>query len=286
MRVDVGDVDGGVPLVAADAAPDPHPERLPRVLADGDRLLRQLRALDPQRGLQKLRHLVVHVVIRHHRRRAWKCCENLELAKRAMFIIIPSIRTCQKSVIKWSGVNHQNFKCVSVQLSTWQRLGDGLAVLCLVVGARLGAVSPLLPRHLRLRHAVRRHRLRRRQAERLDRGRGRFQLLHAGAPSLHLLHLNIFTVVVNIYLASNSGLPLSHLLSLAVDGLVDGHVVLALGQVVEGLIDDAVGAAVVEVVVPDRLLAPVAEVASAAAAVLLVLVLVAVPRADTLEVRG
>ena len=42
----------------------------------------------------------------------------------------------------------------------------------------------------------------------------------------------------------------------------------------------------VEVVVPDRLLAPVAEVASAAAAVLLVLVLVAVPRADTLEVRG
>ena len=82
-------------------------------------------------------------------------------------------------------------------------------------------------------------------------------------------------------------MPLAHLLPLAVDGLVDGHVVLALGQVVEGLVDDAVGAAVVEVVVPDRLLAPVAEVASAAAAaVLLVLVLVAVPRGDTLEVRG
>ena len=72
VRVDVGDVDGGVALVAADAAPDPHAERLPRVLADGDGLLRQLRALYPQRGLQKLRHLVVHVVIRHHRRRAWK----------------------------------------------------------------------------------------------------------------------------------------------------------------------------------------------------------------------
>ena len=95
------------------------------------------------------------------------------------------------------------FKCVSVQLSTWQRLWDGLAVLCLVVGARLGAVSPLLTRHLRLRHAVRRHRLRRRQAERLDRGRGRLEFLHAGAPSLHLLHLNIFTVVVNIFLALN-----------------------------------------------------------------------------------
>ena len=285
VRVDVGDVDGGVPLVAADAAPDPHAERLPRVLADGHGLLRQLRPLYPQRGLQKLRHLVVHVVIRHHRRRAWKCCENLELAKRAIFLIIPSIRKCQESVIKWSDVN-QKFKCVSVQLSTWQRLGDGLAVL-LVVGARLGAVSPLLPRHLGLRHAVRRHGLRRRQAERLDRGRGRLEFLHAGAPSLHLLYLNIFTVVVNIFLALNSGLPVAHLLPLAVDGLVDGHVVLALGQVVEGLVDDAVGAAVVEVVVPDRLLAPVAEVASApAAAILLVLVVVAVPRADTLEVRG
>lgn len=104
-----------------------------------------------------------------------------------------------------------------------------------VVRARLGSVSLLVSRYLRLRLAVGRHRVAAVDVERLQGGIRRLELLHAGAPSLHLLHL----------------------LPLPVDGLVDGHVVLALRQVVEGLIDHAVRAPVVDVVVPDRLLAPV-----------------------------
>ena len=49
VRVDVGDVDGRVALVAADAAADPHAQALPRVLLDGDQPLLQLRPLHPQR---------------------------------------------------------------------------------------------------------------------------------------------------------------------------------------------------------------------------------------------
>ena len=70
--MDVGDVDRRVALVAADAAPYPHPQRLPGILPYRDCLLSQLRPLDPQSLLEKLRHFAVRVVIGPRRHTACK----------------------------------------------------------------------------------------------------------------------------------------------------------------------------------------------------------------------
>ena len=59
VGMDVGDVYRGVSLIAANAASDPHPQGLPGILPYRDCLLRQLRPLDPQRLLEKLRHFRV-----------------------------------------------------------------------------------------------------------------------------------------------------------------------------------------------------------------------------------
>ena len=158
------------------------------------------------------------------------------------------LRNCAISVLEWSYApavaTHPGSGTMAVNsdrqienindVFTWNWLGDGFAVL-LVVWAWLGSVSLLVSRYLRLRLAVCCHRVGAVDVERLQGSIRRLELLHAGTPCLHLLHL----------------------LPLPVDGLVDGHVVLALRQIVEGLIDHAVRAPVVEVVVPNRLLAPV-----------------------------
>lgn len=62
--MDVGDVYRSVALVAPDAATDPHPQGLSSILPDRDGFLRQLRPLNPQSLLEKLRHFrVVGMVI-------------------------------------------------------------------------------------------------------------------------------------------------------------------------------------------------------------------------------
>ena len=59
VGMDIGDVYRGVSLIAANAASYPHPQGLPGILPDRDCLLRQLRSLDPQSLLEKLRHFRV-----------------------------------------------------------------------------------------------------------------------------------------------------------------------------------------------------------------------------------
>ena len=206
--MDIGDVYRSVALVASDAATNPHPQGLPSILPNRDCLLRQLRPLNPQSFLEKLRHFRVRMIIcTRGRNTSWKWNNGG----------------------KFGPTDWEYQWCL-----TWNWLGDGFAVL-LVVWAWLGSVSLLVSRYLRLRLAVGRHRVAAVDVERLQGSIRRFELLHAGTPCLHLLHL----------------------LPLPVDGLVDGHVVFALRQIVEGLIYHAVRAPVVEVVVPDRLLASV-----------------------------
>ena len=48
VRMDVGDVDGRVPFVGANPAPDPHAQALPHRLLDCNSALAQLRPLDPE----------------------------------------------------------------------------------------------------------------------------------------------------------------------------------------------------------------------------------------------
>ncbi len=71
--MDIGDVYRSVALVASDAATNPHPQGLPSILPNRDCLLRQLRPLNPQSFLEKLRHFRVRMVIcTRGRNTSWK----------------------------------------------------------------------------------------------------------------------------------------------------------------------------------------------------------------------